>query len=36
MVEWLAIVLRIRGVPGLNLGLETGYLDLSSSRQMLQ
>jgi hypothetical protein len=26
-LEWLAFLLRIREVPGLNLGPETGYLD---------
>jgi hypothetical protein len=27
MVEWLALLLRIREVPGSNLGPETGYPD---------
>jgi hypothetical protein len=27
VVEWLALLLRIRKVPGSNLGLETGYPD---------
>jgi hypothetical protein len=26
-VRWLAFLFRIREVPGLNLGLETGYPD---------
>jgi hypothetical protein len=27
MVEWLALLLHIQEFPGLNLGLETSYLD---------
>jgi hypothetical protein len=31
VVEWLTLLLRIRKVPGLNLGSETGYPDLGFS-----
>jgi hypothetical protein len=27
VVEWLALLVRIREVPGSNLGLQTGYPD---------
>jgi hypothetical protein len=27
ILEWLALLLRIREVPGSNLGLKTGYPD---------